>query len=149
MRIFFLIGLASLLLVSCTTSKKMARKAEAPARTEHELLDANTYKLVKAAQDSTYGYTEQNPIKVGGVVMGPRNEQRFLNALAGPAGEKISYRRLGTCCPFKTPNAVFGGEGMLDRYEVIVEDTDKKVILFLNMYDSEELLIPVGFTARK
>ena len=77
------------------------------------------------------------------------NEQRFLNALAGPNGEKVSYKRQGSCCPFKTPNAVFGDSGMLDMYEISIEGMFQKIILYLNMYDSETLQVPVGFTLRK
>lgn len=115
----------------------------------HELLDARTFKITKFARDKTYGYTEDNPIKVGGGMEGPLNEQRFLNALAGPNGEKVSYKRQGSCCPFKTQNAVFGDSGMLDMYEISIEGMFQKIILYLNMYDSETLQVPVGFTLRK
>ena len=80
---------------------------------------------------------------------GPLNEQRFFNALAGPNGEKVTYKRQGSCCPFKTPNALFGDSGVLDMYEVIIEGSSEKIILYLNMYDSETLQVPVGFTLRK
>lgn len=66
-----------------------------------------------------------------------------LNALAGPNGEKVAYERLGSCCPFKTKNAVFGDSGMLDKYEITIEGSSKKIILYLNMYDSETLQVPV------
>ena len=112
---------------SCATSKKSVRKGEANVR--YELLDARTFKITKFARDKTYGYTEDNPIKVGGGMEGPLNEQRFLNALAGPNGEKVSYKRQGSCCPFKTPNAVFGDSGMLDMYEISIEGMSQKIIL--------------------
>ena len=58
---------------SCATSKKSVRKGEANVR--HELLDARTFKITKFARDKTYGYSEDNPVKVGGGMEGPLNEQ--------------------------------------------------------------------------
>ena len=124
--IYLFICIAGLLMSSCATSKKAVRKEEIKANVQHELLDARTFKITKFTKDKTYGYTEDNPIKVGGGMEGPLNEQRFLNALAGPNGEKVTYKRQGSCCPFKTPNAVFGDSGMLDMYEVIIEWRPKK-----------------------
>ena len=80
---------------------------------------------------------------------GPKDERRFLNALAGPNGEQISYHRLGSCCGFFTKNGLFGDSGMLDKYEVTYEGLDKPIILYINMYDSDVLQVPVGFTLRK
>jgi dTDP-D-glucose 4,6-dehydratase len=54
------------------------------------MLDDNTFKLTEISTDETYGYSEKNAIMVGGVTSnaGPLNEQRFLNALLGPNGQK-------------------------------------------------------------
>jgi hypothetical protein len=92
-----------------------------------------------------YGYSEKNPIKTGG---GPQGERAFLNRLAGPNGEAVRYRRLGSCCSFSTPNSPMGG-GLLDRYEVLIEGQSKTKILYLNMYDLEKPKIPKGFTEKK
>jgi hypothetical protein len=84
---------------------------------------------------------------VGGISEGPKNERRFLNALAGPNGEKISYNRLGSCCPFNTKNSPFGG--MLDKYEITYPGLEKSLIIYINMYDSKELVVPVGLKLKK
>ena len=83
--IYLFICIVGLLMSSCATSKKSVRKGEANVR--HELLDARTFKITKFARDKTYGYSEDNPVKVGGGMEGPLNEQRFLNALAGHNGD--------------------------------------------------------------
>ena len=119
----------------CTATKNTAR------------IDNNTFELTSISSDHTYGYTEANPIKVGGARQseGPSNERRFLNALLGPNGESIKYYRRGSCCNFKTDNGYFGG-GLLDMYEVTYEGLEKPVILYINMYDKEPLKAPKGFT---
>ena len=103
---------------------------------------------IAAAADSTYGYTEQNPIKVGGVSheRGPQNQRAFLNALRGPGGEPLQYHRQGSCCHFKTPNGMIAGLGALDVYEVTYLGLAKPLLLYLNMYDYEPPKIPRGLT---
>ncbi|MGQ2982048.1 2-dehydro-3-deoxyphosphooctonate aldolase [Flavobacterium sp.] len=91
-----------------------------------------------------YGYSETNPVKVGGGSNGPANEHKYLRRLTGPNGEPIAYVRLGSCCPFSTKNSEWGS-GMLDRYEVEIDGNPKKKILYLNMYDSHKLYAPKGF----
>lgn len=91
-----------------------------------------------------YGYSQQNPIKVGGGNQGPAMERKYLNRLTGPNGEIVTYQRSGSCCHFDTSNG-FMGMGMLDIYIVkIAGDTVSKK-LYLNMYDSGRLYAPKGF----
>lgn len=99
--------------------------------------------------DSTYGFTQENPITVGGgFAEGAGNEQRYLNALYGPAGQEVSYNRRGSCCMFKTANGL-GGMGLLDVYQVSWPGLAKPRILYLNMYDQGWLKAPKGFTVAK
>lgn len=115
-----------------------------------ESLDANTYWLMEAAVDSSYGYAQTNPVKVGSKGgSGPLNERRFLNALMGPNGEAIGYFRTGSCCPFETPNGLMGGRGLLDIYRVFIQGGRDTVSIYINMYDEGDLYIPSGFTAKK
>lgn len=94
--------------------------------------------------DSTYGYSKENPIKVGGNSNGPVNERNYLNSLSGPNGEQITYSRSGSCCHFETNKSSFG-MGMLDIYRVSYEGKKDTISLYLNMYDKETLKSPVGF----
>lgn len=74
--------------------------------------------IQEISADSTYGFTQENPIKVGGgFAEGARNQQRYLNALRGPEGQEVSYNRRGSCCMFETPNGM-NNMGLLDVYQV-------------------------------
>jgi hypothetical protein len=128
------------MLFSCTATKT-------PVKTP--LLDQHTFLLTGVSTDPTYGFSEKNPVEVGGVDKGegPLNERRFLNALAGPNGEPISYYRAGSCCPVKSENG-FMGKAMLDNYRVTWEGSADTVSIYINMYDYGELMAPVGFTLR-
>ena len=86
--------------------------------------------------DNTYGYTQENPIKVGGDAFGgPARERAYLDNLLDANGEKISYERTGSV-PF--------GNTILDAFEISV--AGKKITLYIDEYAYTEPQAPVGFT---
>lgn len=140
-----------LVIAACGTKKERHEvSASQGAQNATKLLDDQTYLLKNKAADKSYAFTAENPVKVGGVKQntGPKNERRFLNALLGPNGEKVSYIRSGSCCGFKTPNALIGDMAVLDAYRVCYVDSPDTVTIYINMYDADDLFIPVGFTAK-
>jgi hypothetical protein len=152
---FIYVLFSLLFLTACSGSKKTAQSTSSTSaatgkKIDYPMLDQGTFALPAVTTDKTYGYDQNNPIKVGGTTesSGPLNERRFLNALLGPNGETVTYVRKGSCCAFKSPNG-FNGVGLLDRYEVTYDGLETPVILFINMYDYGELKAPVGFTYRK
>ena len=144
-----LLLIALFISLSCSTKKTTISEDKGVGNTrtkEVELLDENTYFLTETSDDTTYGYDESNPIKVGGVQTkeGPINERRFLNALYGPNDKKMIYFRAGSCCSFKTPNGYLGNSGMLDRYRLSEIGSKDTVDIYINMYDTGDLKIPFG-----
>lgn len=141
-RILFLIILSFALFCSCSTSKS------SKAIVTPQGISGDKMVLTSVSTDDSYGYSKENPIKVGsgsGATGGPAAEQAFLNALKGPNGETISYVRRGSCCAFKTKNG-FMGTGFLDIYEITYEGRSEPITLYLNMYDAGEAVAPKGFT---
>lgn len=137
----------SALLFACTSTKDTVNTSVANIQLPISNTDGTAFVLSKYSTDKTYGYTEKNPILVGGVGNGPANERKYLNSLTGPNGETISYVRMGSCCSFETKNSPFGG-GMLDKYKITYAGLEKEIVLYLNMYDAGTLQIPVGFKAK-
>lgn len=140
------IGIFSLLF-SCSTVKQSIQQ---PVITK--LKNQQTFELTEISKDPTYGFSPKNPIQVGGVDKheGPLNERRFLNALAGPNGEQISYYRQGSCCPIKSDKNPMGtGSVMLDNYRVTWQGSKDTVSIYINMYDYGTLKAPVGFTIKE
>ena len=137
-------------LLSCSGSKRATTYHAYVTGKMTELTDHHTFHITHYSDDPDYGYTQKKPILVGGAenLEGPLNERRFLNALAGPNGEKLYYTRLGSCCNFRTPRG-FSGGGLLDIYEITWEGQETPVTLYLNMYDYGLLKVPVGFTLNK
>ncbi|MEC7523062.1 MAG: hypothetical protein VYE22_24505 [Myxococcota bacterium] len=93
--------------------------------------------VVTPTDDPTYGYTQANPIRVGGV--SGYHEERYLRGLWGPDGQPIRFERLGSCCPM--PEG-----GLLDALVVHYEGLGDPVVLFLDAYHTGPLYVPVGFT---
>jgi len=125
-------------------------------RVKQELANDQMFLIKEYSTDMTYGYTESNPIMVGGAKEkeGVQNEIRFLKALAGPLGFPVIYKRLYSCCNFYSENGNIGddgiGRGLLDVYEVMHDGLNEPVKLYINMYDSDVLKVPVGgFTLKK
>ncbi len=88
--------------------------------------------------DPTYGYTEQNPIQVGGGVFdGPSRERAYLDNLLGPNGETLSYERQGSL-PTDTT--------ILDIYTITGSGINET--LYLDEYNYSEPQAPVGFTCK-
>lgn len=155
MRIFMFM-LSALLLVGCGSSKKVATTGVGgmldygSPNVEQKLRDSETFVVNEVSKDKTYGYTVENPIMVGKMGgSGPKNERRFLNALAGPNGEEISYHRIGSCCEFISKNGLLNDVGIMDKYAVTYEGLKEEIVLYINMYDSDVLKIPVGFKKKK
>ncbi|MFA7446671.1 MAG: hypothetical protein WCY89_12055 [Flavobacteriaceae bacterium] len=108
-----------------------------------EFYEDGSMKLTTISTNKKYGYepNHKTSIKVGKV----ENEQAYLKALRGLNGEQVQFRRISSCCEFKSKSAVFG-KGLLDKYEVYYEGLKEPIILYLNGYDYEEPKCPVGFT---
>jgi hypothetical protein len=138
-----------LLLLGCvstkSTLKNVDNSAPIPAITKE-----NSFVLTAIATDSKYGFDKDYPINVfyRASIWDEVNQKRFLDALAGPNGEKIAYKRTGICCPFPSKNVNTGG-GFLDTYEITYEGLKTPIILYINKYEKGILMAPVGFTVRK
>ena len=86
--------------------------------------------------DATYGYSKDNPIKVGGDAFGgPSRERAYLDSLSGPNGEAVSYERTGS---------LGYGDTILDIYQITYAGTTKT--LYIDEYSYETLMAPLGFT---
>lgn len=88
------------------------------------------------AEKPSYGFTKENPIKVGGELLsGPDREEQYLSALLGKNGELVSYYREGTV----EVNGV-----IIDEFKIVVGSATKT--LYLNIYDYEPTRAPSGMT---
>jgi len=138
-----------LIVTSCVSTQSTIKNVDDNAPTL-KLLDYNTFVITEYSKDKKYGYDKDYPINIfyGGTKNETINPQRFLNALAGPNGEKITFTKLESCCPFPTKRSEMGA-GLLDVYELKWEGQRNPVTLYLNIYEKGVLMVPFGLTLKK
>jgi hypothetical protein len=142
------IVMLSLILSACTSTQSTLKNVDNLAEIP-KVSAANTFIVTAYSKDKKYGYDKDYPINVfyKNVASAKENQERFLNALAGPKGEKISYTKTGICCPFPNTKSEMG-VAYLDVYSITWEGQKKPVVLYLNSYEKGALMVPVGFTAK-
>lgn len=137
------------LMISCVSTKSTLKNVDdttpIPGLTSH-----NTFVITEYSKDKQYGYQQDYPINVfyKNTKDETLNQKRFLDALVGPKGEKINYKKLESCCPFPTKRNEIGA-GFLDVYELSWEGLKTPIKLYLNSYEKGALLIPFGLNLKK
>lgn len=135
MRILSMVALSFLVLfcfVSCrrtSTIKKPFPKEESTLKKESRFPDGIEPK--QTSDDPTYGYTRDNPIKVGGPkgFSGPASEHLYLRHLRDSKFRPLSFKRLGSYAP--------GPDGhILDGYQLTDPDGNT-YILYIDMYHKD------------
>ena len=145
--IFFIVLLISMASCSSTQSTLKNTDDNAPNLT---LSKDNTFVITAYSKDKKYGYDKDYPINIffNNTNNETINQSRFLNALAGPKGEKITFTKLESCCPFPTKRSEMGA-GFLDVYEVTWDGLKKPIVLYVNIYERGLLMVPVGLGLKK
>ena len=138
-----------LLFTSCISTRSTLMNVDNNAPNPR-LENNNTFVITEYSKDKRYGYEKEYPINIfySNTKNETINQQRYLNALAGPKGEKITYTKLESCCPFPTKRSEMGG-GFLDVYELQWDGQRSPIILYLNIYEKGVLMVPVGLTLKK
>lgn len=91
----------------------------------------------RVSTDPTYGYSKDNPIRVGGNAFGgPAREHVFLDSITGPAGEEIQFSRNGS---------LDYGNTILDEYSITYKGLSSPVILYFDEYSFSPPFAPQGF----
>lgn len=141
-KILFLFSIA-LLISSCVSTRSTIKNVDDSAP-DLIVKGDNTFEINQFSTDKKYGYDKDYPINIFYKTTNTdANQERFLNALAGPKGEKITYTKLESCCPFPTKRSEMGA-GFLDVYELKWEGQKKPILLYINIYEKGILMVPLG-----
>ena len=147
----FFLALSFLLIftTSCVSTKSTLKNVDDNAPTP-TLTKENTFLITLYSKDKKYGFEPDYPVNV--FYLNSKDEnlnaKRFLDALAGPNGEKITYTKIESCCPFPTKRHQIGA-GFLDVYELIWVDQKQPIKLYMNIYEKGYLMVPVGLSLKK
>ena len=140
--------ITALLLTSCVSTQSTLKNVDNTAI--RPAIKDLAYAITEYATDNKYGYDQDYPINIGFIHEKQEdiNIQYYFNGLEGPNGEKISYKKVDTCCPFPTKNCLMGA-GTVGIYEVTFEGSNKKVMLYFNIFEKGKILCPKGFAIKK
>ena len=147
MKYFFSI-IAALLLTSCVSTQSTLKNVDNTA--VRPAVKDKAYVITEYATDNKYGYDQDYPINIGFIHEKQEdiNIEYNFNGLEGPNGEKISYKKVDTCCPFPSKNSLMGA-GTIGIYEVSFEGSSKKITLYFNIFEKGKILCPKGFAIKK
>lgn len=137
------------LCTSCVSTKSTLMNVDDSAPIPM-LLNESTFVITEYSKDKKYGFEPDYPVNVFFRDANDENlnAKRFLNALAGPNGEKITYTKIESCCPFPTKRVAIGA-GFLDIYELTWKGQSEPIKIYLNIYERGYLLVPVGLSVKK
>lgn len=137
----------SILLSSCISTRSTLKNVDDSAP-DLVVNEDNTFDIREFSTDKKYGYDKDYPINIFYKTSATdANQERLLNALAGPRGEKITYTKLESCCPFPTKRSDMGA-GFLDVYELKWEGQTKPIVLYINIYEKGIVKVPLGLRLR-
>jgi hypothetical protein len=93
------------------------------------------------SDEPAFATTKEHAVQVGGGAMYvAARERRYLDALRGPMGEAVQYKRTGTV------HVDVEGRTILDVYEVNHPGLEKPILLYLDAYHFDDALkAPKGF----
>lgn len=135
----------TIITVACISTKLTIKNIDdnAPNLT---LSKDNTFVITEFSKDKKYGYNKDYPINIfyKSTRNDTVNQPRFLNALSGPKGEKITYKKIQNCCPFPSKKSE-SGAGLLEIYEITWPGLVQPIKLYLNIYEKGILKVPMGF----
>jgi len=99
-----------------------------------ELLASSGGDLCAIAIDPTYGYSQENPVQVGGgEADGVTRATTFLDNLVDPVGISVTYTHVD-------------GDTTLEVYELLSPLADEPINLYIDVDNYGELMAPAGFS---
>jgi hypothetical protein len=138
-----------LLATSCISTKSTLKNVDDKAPMP-PLSKEKTFVITEISSDKNYGYDQDYPVNLGFMPAQAAeiNVKRYFGALSGPNGEKLTYNKVDTCCPFPSPKNDMGA-GLLDIYEVTWPDLNKPYRIYINLYERGKIMAPKGFGIRE
>jgi hypothetical protein len=110
------------------------------------------FNKLSPSTDSTYGYSAFNPLKLkkGSPSQSIENAKKFLNGLKTVDDQTLTFlgRSSETDPNFKEPAGEIAdfldAGGVLDRYQFVTSVTKDTIVLFVDIYNAEKLMVPKG-----
>jgi len=140
--------LIALAITSCTSTRNTIRNIDDSA-VMPGLSKEKTFIITEISDNKKYGYDQDYPVNLGFMPIQTVeiNVKRYFGALSGPDGQKLSYKKVDTCCPFPSKKNDMGA-GVLDIYEVTWEGLTEPKRIYINLYEKGKIVAPKDFGIR-
>lgn len=116
------------------------------------------FEKLAPTKDSTFGYTDQNPLKLkkGNLGKSIDNSYRFLSGLKTVDNQTLTLisRKSVKNPKYKEPTIALNNRytgmplnsknGVLDKYVLISSETKDTITLFIDIYNKGDLFLPAG-----
>lgn len=137
------------LTTSCISTRNTIRNIDDTAMMP-QLQKDKTFVITEISSDRKYGYDQDYPVNLGFMSLPTAeiNIKRYFGALSGPKGEKLTYNKVDSCCPFPSKKNDMGA-GILDIYEVTWEGLKEPKRIYVNLYEKGKVMAPKDFGIRK
>ncbi len=101
-----------------------------------------------ASVDATYGYSSDNPVKLGGggdKGTAQKLQKLYLGLLLGPNGERVKTQSVGIGGAYRLPDKpeVWAN---VEKYRLRSKGLRGDLFIYLSAYDYDTLRIPQGLT---
>jgi len=150
MKKYLLLSCLLLVLGSACTSTRNTIKNIDDTVLMPALSKEKTFIITEVSTNKKYGYDQDYPVNLGFTPYQTAeiNVKRYFGALSGPNGEKLTYNKVDSCCPFPSKKNDMGA-GILDIYEVKWEGLAEPKRIYVNLYEKGQIVAPMGFGIRK
>ena len=134
---------------SCVSTRNTIRNIDDTA-VMPALQKDKTFVITEISSNKKYGYDEDYPINLGFMPLPAAeiNIKRYFGALSGPKGEKLTYKKVDSCCPFPSKKTEMGA-GILDIYEITWQGLKEPKRIYVNLYEKGKVMAPKDFGIRK
>jgi len=134
---------------SCISTRNTIRNIDDTA-VMPALQKDKTFVITEISSNKKYGYDEDYPVNLGFMPLPAAeiNIKRYFGALSGPKGEKLTYKKVDSCCPFPSKKTEMGA-GILDIYEVTWLGLKEPKRIYVNLYEKGKVMAPKDFGIRK
>ncbi|HEY9007144.1 MAG TPA: hypothetical protein VIM75_13480 [Ohtaekwangia sp.] len=144
-----------ILLISAACGSEKLKWTTKKRNTLEELAEKDSVLVIAGISDkSNYGYTPEAPVKLGvkSLYTSSAYPEKYLQSLTGPHGEELVFKRIKSCCLFKTVNSdkdYYKNVGVLEVYKVQYAGLKEPVLLYINFFDQGKVLAPKGFLPKR
>ncbi|RJS20253.1 fibril protein [Corallococcus sp. H22C18031201] len=90
----------------------------------------------------SYGRQPEDPVRIG---HGSAGVMAYFEQLHGPRGQRVAWRRVGSCCAFRLAGPLSPRHGRLVVFEVTYEGLDEPVLLYVDPFQARAPRAPRGF----